>query len=181
MNRPRYTVLLNYLITGTEYNNNHDNGFNIWCSLINVLWFLLLPKYARYFPSIPITFSITLDITKWLDGTEIWRDVMLFRELAVMSRWVKEEPLSLCRRQGSVRHKLKSFMFIQWTRSSELQLLCKVDILYQEESCVNTDASYLSRHATLCHFYKPLPAFKMCFAFGRFLLHTFHDTALSQQ
>jgi hypothetical protein len=90
-----------------------------------------------------------------------------------MSRWVKEQPLSLCCRQGTTRHKLKSFMFIQWTLSSEPQLLCKVDSLYQDESCVNTDASYLSRHVTLCHSYKPLAAFKISFAFGRFLFHTF--------
>jgi hypothetical protein len=64
------TILLNHLITGTEYNSDHDNGFNIWCRLINMVSFLLLPKYTRYFPSFPITFLITLDITKWLDGTE---------------------------------------------------------------------------------------------------------------
>jgi hypothetical protein len=109
----------------------------------------------------------------------MWRDVMLFREIAIMSRWLKEEPLSVCGRQSSIRHKLKSFMFLQWKRSSELQLLYEVDSLYQDECCVNTDASYLSRNAALCHLYELLLAFKIYFVFGRFLCHSFHDTAKS--
>jgi hypothetical protein len=70
-------------------------------------------------------------------------------------------------------------MFPQWKRSSELQLLDRIDSLNQDESCVNTDASYLSRCTTLCHLYKPPPAFKIYFAFGRFLFHNFHGTAIS--
>lgn len=103
------------------------------------------------------------------------------RRYTVMSRWVKEEPLSLCRRQGSVRHKLKSFMFIQWTRSSELQLFCKVDSLYcTRKKAVSIQMLPTCHGARLCvAFINLCPLLKCALQLGDSSFISFHDTTLS--